>query len=546
MNEPASHSLITGARITSLGTLVSRILGMVRDMATAALFGMSHGGVMDAFVTAFRIPNTFRRLFGEGALAASFLPVLARELERSREQAWRLTSVTLTLLASLLTGLVVVIELGCGLVALFWRDAPGVPMVAGLTAVMMPYMIFMCMAAQAAAALQSLGHFSVPALAPAILNVCWLIAVWCAAPWFSASPTAQAYTVAVAVLVAGVLQLGVQVWMLRRLGFRYAYDWRATRSAILEIVRAVAPMTLGLAITQINTLSDSFIAWGLAATPGAAQQIAWLPGGIRYPLSQGAAASIYYGERLYEFPLAILGIAVATSIYPLLSRHAARSDHRALGEDLAIGLRLVLFLGVPAAVGLAIIAEPLARFLFQRGQFTPDDTLRAARVIAWYAAGVWAFCGVPVLVRGYYALGDRMTPVRIGAIVVLLNIVLDLSLIWPFAEAGLAMATSLCAVVQSAALLVYLDRRRARIRFGPLVKTVWRSAAAAAAMAAVCWALPLDRAPASGQLGRMLQVVVPAVVGAIAYFGAFHILGGTEHRMLLVGWMNRRQPNPRS
>lgn len=541
MNERELHSLIKGARITSLGTLVSRILGMVRDMATAALFGMSYCGVMDAFVTAFRIPNTFRRLFGEGALAASFLPVLAGELEKSRPHAWRLTSVTLTLLALLLTGLVALIELGCGLVAWFWRDAPGVPMVAGLTAVMMPYMVFMCMAAQAAAALQLLEHFSVPALAPALLNVCWLLAVWCAAPWFSDNPTAQVYIVAAAVLAAGVLQLGVQLWMLRRLGFRFAYEWRTTRSAILEIVRAVAPMTLGLAITQINTLADSFIAWGFAAPHGAANQIAWLPAGVRYPLSQGAAASIYYGERLYEFPLAILGIAVATAIYPLLSRHAARSDHRALGADLTLGLRLVLFLGAPAAVGLVIVAEPLARFLFQRGHFTPDDTLRAARVIAWYAAGVWAFCAVPVLVRGYYALGDRMTPVRIGAVIVLLNITLDLALIWPFAEAGLAMATSFCAVVQSAALLAHLAKCRAPIHLQPLFATAWRTAAAAVLMAAVCWAAPLDRSPGGGELRRLLQVVAPALLGAVTYFGAFHLLGGTEHRMLLTGLVRRSQ-----
>lgn len=527
------HLLITGARVTSLGTMASRVLGMVRDMATAALFGMSQGGVMDAFVVAFRIPNTFRRLFGEGALAASYLPVLAAELEAGRQRAWRLTSVMLAWLAVFLAGVVLAIEAGCGLLGLIWGDVPGMPLVLGLTAVMMPYMLFICMAAQAAATLQALGHFSIPALAPTMLNLCWLAAVWLVAPWF-ADKHQQAFAVAVAVLVSGVLQLVMQLAMLRRFGFRFDYDWATARRPLGQIASAMLPMTLGLAVTQLNTLVDSLIAWGLAASPDGPERIAWL-GGVGYPLRQGAAASIYYGERLYELPLALLGIAVATAIYPLLSRHAARNDHRALSADLTLGLRLVLFLGLPASAGLVLVAQPLARLLFEHGQFTADDTLRASRVIACYAAGVWAFCATPVVVRGYYALGDRATPVRVGLRMVGLNLLLNLTLVWPLAECGLAVATAVTAIVQAVILTLRSSRLKIALDWATLAATGLRSLAATGLMTAAglaaLWAVPAG----TGVTGRVAQVALPLLAAVGVYFPIYRLLGGRELGMLLTG-----------
>ena len=533
------HPLIRGTVVTSLGTLASRVLGMVRDMAMANFLGMSGGGVMDAFVTAFRIPNTFRRLFGEGALAASYLPVLSAELEQSRAAAWRLASVTMTWLALLLTALVAIAEGVCGLVWLVWGDLPGMGLLLGLTAVMMPYMLLICLAAQAAATLQALSHFSIPALAPILLNVCWLIAIGWVAPRFAPSPAAGAYVVAVAVLVSGVLQLAVQLLMLSRLGFRYDYHWAASRKAIGEVLRAMLPMTLGLAVTQINTLVDSLIAWGLAAAPDGSQRIAWLGSAVRYPLTQGAAASIYYAERLYEFPLAILGVAVATAIYPLLSRHAARGDHRSLGSDLTLGLRLVIFLGIPAGVGLMILAQPLSRLLFQHGRFTGEDTIRASRVVACYALGVWAYCASAVIVRGYYALGDRLTPLRIGAAMVGLNISLDLLLIWPLAEAGLAVSTTVAASIQVLILMRLFSRQKAPLGWPELAATTVRTLLATAVMAAAgCAAIAMLPAR-PGLAGQIAAVLVPFAASAAAYVGTYCCLRGQEVRMLLSGVVNR-------
>jgi putative peptidoglycan lipid II flippase len=529
------HPLIAGARVTSLGTLASRVLGVVRDVATAALLGLSGGGVMDAFVIAFRIPNLFRRLFGEGALAASYLPVLAARLEQDRAAAWQLVSVGLTWLTVLLAVLVVLSEAVCGLVWLAWGDEPGVSLLVGLSATMMPYMLFICLAAQLAATLHALSHFSTPAFVPVVLNVCWLVGAWVVAPYFAPDKQAQAYVLAVSILVAGVFQAVVQLPVLRASGFRFDYNWAASRAAIRQVAVAMGPMVLGLAVTQINTLADSLIAWGLAAAPGGPERVAWLGGVVRYPMQQGAAAAIYYGERLYQFPLGILGLAVATAIFPLLSRHAARGDRQKLGADMTLGLRLVLFLGVPAGVGLIMLARPLARLLFERGQFTPDDTARTARMIATYATGVWAYCALPVLVRGFYAVSDRMTPVRVGLVAVALNVTLNLLLIWPLAEAGLAVATSISAAVQACLLALLFSRQRSPLNWRVLAGTAARTAFSTVVMAASCCAILGLVPPAESLLSQLAGVFMPLAVSLAVFFAVQWLLGGGELRILATG-----------
>lgn len=522
------HPLISAARITSLGTLSSRLLGMVRDMATAALLGLASGGVMDAFVIAYRIPNLFRRLFGEGALTASYLPVLSEELQRDRRSAWQVVSVTLTWLVVLLTGLVLAGEALFGLIWLIWGDVPGVALLVGLAAVMLPYLLLICLAAQLTATLHALSHFTIPAFTPVVLNVCWLSAAWLVAPRFTGDRQAQAYVLAGAILVAGVFQVGVQLPMLRRLGFRFDYNWQACRPAMGRIGRALGPTLVGLAATQINTFFDSLIAWGLAASPDGPQRIAWLGDAVRYPLQQGAASAIYYGERLYQFPLGVLGLAVAAAIFPLLSRHAARADRVRLGDDLTLGLRLVVCLGVPAGVGLILLAEPLARLLFERGQFTAADTARTARMITCYATGVWAYCALPVVIRGFYALGDCGTPARMAGWIVGLNLTLNLTLIWPMAEAGLAVATSISAAVQVLLLMVIFSRRKGPLHWTALGATTVRSVVATISMAVAGYGVLRLIVPSEGLGNELERVLMPLAVSVTVYAIVFRLLGGRE------------------
>ena len=530
MSNAKRHPLIAGASITGLGTLASRSLGLVRDMATAALLGLAGGGVMDSLVVGLRIPNLFRKLFAEGALSVSYLPVMTRLLEQDRRHAWQLASVLLTCLALFLTLLVLIGEGICALILLFWGDVPGMSLLIGLTAVMLPYMLFICLAAQVAATLHTLSHFAVPALAPILLNVCWLIGIWVICPYFAPNQAAQAYVIAVCVVVAGVLQLGVQIPFLFGHGFRFDFNWAAGRGALLEVLRSMGPMVIGLAVTQVNTLMDSVIAWGLAADPDGPQRIAWLGDAVAYPMKQGAAAAVYYGERLYQFPLGVLGIAVATAIFPLLSRHAVRGDREQLGADLTLGLRMVLMLGIPASVGLIMLAEPIASLLFQHGEFTAKDTVRTAQMIGCYSIGVWAFCALPVIVRGFYALGDRTTPVRVGMTMVGLNLTLNLTLIWPFAECGLAISTAISAALQVVILTAIFSRRKSRIYWQSLMTTTARTLIATGLMwivgRTVLGVLP-DGAAISL---RALRTVGPLTASVGTYFAVYYFLGGREMR----------------
>jgi putative peptidoglycan lipid II flippase len=515
--ETDHRQILAGIRVTSFGTLASRVLGMVRDMATAALLGLSGDGVMDAFVVAFRIPNFFRRLFGEGALAASYLPVFSKKLEEDRAGAWQVASVVLVWLSVILAATVVLAEGCCLGVWWLYGDRPGMPLLLGLTATMLPYMFFICLAAQLAGSLHALAHFSTPALAPTLLNICWLIAVWFVAPRFALSKETQAYILAGSVLVAGVLQLLSQLPILWSLGFRFDYDWPASREAVRQIVASLGPMLLGLAVTQINTLCDSLLAWALASPAETPTPVLWLGGAVAYPLKSGAAAAIYYGERLYQFPLGLLGMAVATVIFPALSRHAARGQLDRLANDLTLGLRLVLFLGVPAGAGLVLLSDPLARLLFEHGEFTAEDAARVARMIACYGLGVWAFCALPVMVRGFYALGDLRTPVKAGLAAMAANLAMNLALLWPLAEAGLAVSTSLAAIFQLVLLVVLFARKFGSLDWHAVGRTLFSTLLATAAMLGTGVAA-LWLAPRGLRLGSELAgVFFPLIVGGLSF-----------------------------
>jgi putative peptidoglycan lipid II flippase len=511
------HLFLAGFRVTSLGILASRVLGMLRDMATASLLGMSGSGVMDAFVVAFRLPNLFRRLFGEGALATSYLPVFTAQWERSPRLAWQLASVLLSLLTALLALIVVVGEVCLGWWMRQGEAAAGDRLLLGLSAVMLPYLIFICLAAQVSATLHAVGHFAAPALAPILLNVCWLAAAWWLAPLWSDEPATQAYVIAWSVVVAGAAQLLVQLPALRRYGARFDWNWGASREAVGEVAIATLPMLLGLAVTQINTFLDSVIAWSFTLKDPAQPLIAWTGDRLRYPLEQGAASALYLGERMYQFPQGLLGIAIATAIFPLLSRHAARGDRAQLTDDLCLGLRVTLFIALPASAGLVLLAEPITRLLFEHGQFTASDTLRTARMIAIYGSAVWAYCAAPVMVRGYYALGDRQTPVRIGMACVGLDLVLNVLLIWPLAEAGMALSTALVSCLQLAVLMALFTRNDHRLDWRGLGQTAWKSCAATAVMG-LASGLTLWGLRSAGGWSEAWLVGAPLLVG-VALFG---------------------------
>jgi putative peptidoglycan lipid II flippase len=521
--------LLSSMRATTLWTMVSRVLGLLREMIVARLLGLAAGGVADALVIAMSIPNLFRQLFGEGALTAAFLPMLSRRLETDRPSAWRLASVVLAWLAVGLSAIVVLLELLLGAAWLFLGSNQAVALLLGLTAVTFPYVLLICLAAQINAVLNALGRFGIGAAMPVLMNLV-LIAGALAAPWLTPEPVTQAYVVAGSVLVGGLVQLAVVYPALRSLGFRYDYQPAEHREELKTILVTMLPLVLGLAVTQINVLTDRLIAWGLSAPPGDTRGISWL-GGVPYPMETGAAAAVYYGERLYQLPIGILGVAVATVIFPRLARHAARGTGLQLRADLTLGVRLVLFLALPASVGMVLLAEPLAVLLFQGGRFTADDEARTARLIACFGVGVWAYCTLPTLVRGYYALGRHGAAVRIALATMALNLALDLTLIWPMAEAGLAIATAISAAVQVAILTAGLQRLRTGLMFRPLLRTLVRSGVATAVMGVCCYGSLLGLR-AAGVSSRLLLAGVPLGVSLVVYVAMAALLKCDELRLI--------------
>ncbi len=529
----ARAGIASAALVTSLGTLLGRVLGLVRDMATAALFGLSQGPVLDALIVALRVPNLFRALLGEGALASSYLPVFTAERERSSANAWALATVVFVRLSWALAAIVVIGELCYALVWWFSPPEGDNRVLALLGAIMLPYALPVCLAVQLSATLNALGRFALPAFVPVLFNVCWLAAVWFIAPRWPDSPTTQAAAVAAAVVISGVLQVIAQVPALRRQGFRFDHRPAAVAEPLSEIARRFVPLVLGAAAVQINTFLDSMIAWGLSDGGDPDARIAWL-GGIRPPLNQGAAAAIYFGERMYWLPLGLLGLAVATAVFPRFSRHAAERRPDRLASDLTAAARFVLFLAAPAAVALVLFAVPLTRLLFERGAFSGADAVRAARVVMAYGFGVPAFCALPIILRGFYAVGRTQTPSTLAVAMVLLNLFLNLALVWPLAEAGLAASTSVCATLQAVILLVVFSRTISRIDGRSVVAAVFRTAAAVVVMAAVGSAAMRALDGWNDQRGlvvRAMLLLVPLSLATVAYFAAVLCLGGRPWRM---------------
>jgi putative peptidoglycan lipid II flippase len=544
---------------TTLGTLASRVLGMLRDATTANLLGLAAGGVMDAFALAFRIANLARRLLGEGALATSYLPVFTAELARDRDAALRLAAQVLVRLAGVLTLLVLAGEAICGLV--WFGSGPGsTRLLVGLTAAMLPYLWFMCLAAQLSATLHALGKFRLPALAATLLNVSWLVGAWWVAPHFAHSAVGRAYVLAGSIAVAGALQMGIQLAALGQLGMPSPKAWqrwfgrdKATKSADFvldteiasaawkQIVRPMGPIALALSVTQLNTLIDSAVAWMLTRPIDGSATITWLPGNLVYPLTAGATAALYYAERFYQLPVGLLGVAAATVIFPQLSRHAARGDRAALAGDLSSGLRLVVCLSLPAAVGLTLLAEPLARLVLGHGAFNTADVVRTVGTTRGYAAGIVAYCTLPLLLRGFYAVGDARRPLGAAGAALAINTVLDLALAWPLGETGLALATAVAAVVQFLVLGVGFSRSYAALDWRRLAVGALKSAVATTALAATVLSIT-HLVPAGGTWPTTVQLVVATVGGGLAFLTVLWLLGSDE---LATIWPASSSTRPR-
>ncbi len=450
-------------------TVLSRALGLVRDILMAGFFGTTLP--MSAFVVAFTIPNLFRRLFGEGALSAAFVPVFIETRQQEGEEAaWKLARNIISMLALFLF---LLIALGIVFISLYLLR-PDIGAKAAMTLpllrIMLPYMLFICLAALCMAILNAYHHFSTPAFAPSLLNIVWILSVLIVCPFLGDRPEQQIYGVAWAVFVAGVLQLGVQIPKMMQYGYRpgWSLDVRDTR--VRRVFRLMGPASLGMAITQINVLIDRLMAVWIGP---------WAP------------AALFFSERLIYFPQGIFATALSTVLLPVFSGHAARADRGRMLSTINYSLRNLLYVMIPASIGLLVLARPIVQMIFEWREFGDTSTEYTAVALMFYAPGLLVFSLSKVFVPAFYAMQDTRTPVKVAMGTVCLKIVLSLIFIltWPLhlKHAGLALATVLAEMVNGAVLAWLLHRRVGSPQWRSIGASALRCLLASAIMALCTW-----------------------------------------------------------
>lgn len=412
-------------------TLVSRILGYVRDFIIARAFGA--GLATDAFFVAFRIPNLLRRLFAEGAFSQAFVPVLAEYKNRqSHEETKTLVDGVAT---ALFLALVIAALIGVILSPLIvYISAPGFtadPAKFDLTVRMLritfPYIAFISLVAFSAGVLNTWNHFSIPAITPAFLNVAFIVAALVFADYFDPPVVALAW----AVFAGGILQLSLQIPYLARMGLLPRWRLNLAHPGVRRILKLMAPAAFGVSISQVSLLINTIFASFLVS---------------------GSVSWLYYADRLMEFPAGMLGVALGTILLPSLSKYHAASDHAEYAKLLDWGLRLTVLLAVPAAAALAVLAIPLITALFQYGRFTLEDAWMTQRAVVAYSIGLIGMILVKILAPGYYARQNIKTPVKIGILTLVLTQLMNLAFIVPLKHAGLALAIGLGACLNAALL----------------------------------------------------------------------------------------------
>ncbi|MFH1238795.1 MAG: murein biosynthesis integral membrane protein MurJ, partial [bacterium] len=484
----------------SLATLVSRILGYLRDMVTAAAFG--NGMVADAFYVAFRIPNLLRNLLGEGALSSSFIPVFTEYLtNKTRQEAQELLNILTTILLILFSGLTLLgIAFAPFIVRIiafgFTLNPEKLSLTITLTRIMFPFMFAIGLAALALGVLNSLHKFTMPALAPAMLSIAEIFFVLAICPLLSIPIKG----LAIGVLVGGMAQLLVQIPAILRSGFSYHFKLWLNHPGIKKIGLLMLPATIGLSVNQVNVFVDTICASVLA---------------------EGSVTALYYANRLMQLPLALFGIAIATVAFPSMSRSAAQADIPGLKKTLLVSLRMIFFTIIPCSVGLMILGKPIIRLLFQRHHFTAAGTEATNLALFFFSIGIFAYAGVKVLVYAFYSMKDTKTPVKVGVIAMLLNAFLNVILMQYLSVGGLALATATSSIFNMALLTWILRRRYGRLGGKEVFALFLKVILAAGIMGFCSWYminyLLVD-------LGLLLKVALTIVVSASIFFFMAYLL----------------------
>lgn len=507
MSDP-SPRLARSAGVFGLATMASRILGLVRDTVIAYYFGAQDAA--DAYRVAFRIPNLLRDLFAEGAMSAAFVPTFTRTLtNEGRARAWQLANSVLNALAIVTVLLTLLgIFFAPQIVNFFAGDyaaVPGkLPLTIQLTRLMMPFITLVAIAAVLMGILNSLGHFFIPALSPAMFNVATIVIAIVGIPFAPTLGITPIVLVALSTLVGGLGQLALQWRPLRQEGFRYRPVLDTRDPGLRTILLLMGPGTLGLAATQINTLVNTVLATGEGT---------------------GAVSWLDLSFRLMYLPIGLFGVSIAAAATPAVSRLVAKGDLDGVRTTVASAITLMLSLNVPATLGLIVLARPIVALIFERGVFTAADTAATAAALQFYALGLVGYSVVRIITPTFYALGHSRIPVIASMSSVALNVVLNVTLVHFIGYRGLALGTSIAALANAGAQLWLLRRHLHGVEAARLTSAFTRITIAALAMAAAAWWI-------ESQLLVLLpgqQTIVQLARVAAAIAGALGVLALAAH-----------------
>lgn len=500
------RNIAKNAAVIAGATLLSRVLGFVRDVIVA--FALGAGLFADAFFVAFRIPNLLRRLFGEGSLTMAFIPVFSRVREEEGEEAAQeMARSAMIWLGIILVGLTVLVELlarpiTMGIAPGFIKNVEQFTTTVELVRICFPYVIFICGVALCMGILNARDHFLAPALAPTVLNVA-LIGAALVGYYVGMN---VAYAMAYGVLIGGAGQFLLQQPFLRSTGFRWRGSWSLRNKGVARMGLLMLPTVFGAAVYQINILLGTLLA-------------SYLP--------TGSVSYLYYADRLVQFPLGVFGIAVSTAALPSLSKLAAKGEMEEYDSALTLSLGLTLFIALPSAAGLIGLAEPVISLLFERGAFTPEAVDATARALVAYSLGLPFIALSRPLVAAFYALEDTKTPVVVAVICLVANVGLGVLLMQTMLHVGLALAVSIASLLNFALLYVLLIRKRKTsfLPGGSSVMTLVLSAAVGGGAYATATYHPL------------WLFLIPAWVGV--YVGAAYLLRMPEARLMVDMLRNR-------
>lgn len=510
-------SLAKSAGIIGIATIISRILGFFRDILIARLFGTAR--YAQAFVVAFRIPNLLRDLVGEGAANAAFVPVFSEYITlRGKKEFWELANVVLNLLLVILMTVTVIGIIFAPLIVRiiapgFMANPEKLQMTVTLTRIMFPYILLIGLTAYAIGVLNSLKHFAMPALGPCLLNITLIASALFLCPRMET----PVMGLAIGVLVGGVAQLLVQIPLLFRKGMVLSKTIRFVHPAASRIKRLLIPRVLGTAVYQINIFVDTILA------------------SLTRVVGEGGVAALYYSNRLIQFPLAVFGIAIATAALPTMSTQAAENNLSKLRETLSFSLRSVFLIMIPSTMGLLMLGEPIIKVLFQRGQFDSYSTQITSWALLFYSFGLFAYAGIKILVSCFHSLQDTLTPVKAASFSLIVNVVLNLMLMWKLKVGGLALATSIAATMNFFILLLILKERIGGVDGRRIARSTIKIIAATIIMGAACWwtAFRIDYSTlVSGRWTELIGILIPICVSMLVFVGASCLLGVEELRMM--------------